>query len=94
MDSFKQKFEVKIAELCENKQINAFSFITKDEYNKKLKRIIQLKADANIKKENQDYRLLRNYDVMEIMCDGVAVHRLIRAQNKKQIACIEVLFII
>ena len=60
MDSFKQRFQLKIAELCENKHTNALSFTTKEEYNKKLKRILQLKANANMKKEKQDYKLLRN----------------------------------
>ena len=90
MASFKQKFQIKIASLCETKRNNSLSYMTKDECKKKVERILQLKADTNIKREKCDYKLLKCYDVLEIMCDGVAVHHLIKAQNKKCIACIEV----
>jgi hypothetical protein len=83
MDSTKSKFTEKL------NSANAFR-ITREQYEVKLQRLLDLQSDNSIKKTPEDYRLIKKCDVLNVTVEGITVNKLVKKESRLPFVCEEV----
>lgn len=85
MENKKCALHAKLAEADENKGNNSSSLIPRQEYERIVSHLNELKATATWKTK-EDYLLLWKFDILEITFEGTTVQRL---QTQLQVVCAE-----
>lgn len=87
IQTMKNKFYEKIA--ANEKQFNGVS-ISREQYEGKINRLVELQNDKSIKKEQKDYRMLERFEVLEVDIEGQKIRKLVKKGTEKRLICAEV----
>jgi hypothetical protein len=87
MDSTKTKFTEK---LNSANAFNAYTRITREQYEMKLQRLLELQSNNSIKKTQEDYRLINKCDVLNVTVEGITIKKLVKKESHLRFVCEEV----
>ena len=88
MAEIKEKFYAKSGNF-EPDKCNAYSVISRVDYEAIMQRIIQLQ-DKTIKKEKRDYWIISRFDVLEVNIEGQNIRKLVKKGTELRYVCQEV----
>ncbi|XP_068221351.1 KRAB-A domain-containing protein 2-like [Palaemon carinicauda] len=91
MESKKSLFQTKILESEEKKATNSSSLFPREEYERVISRLNELKQSIPTKTK-QDYRLLRKYEILEVTIEGTTVQKLQKKGTQLRFVCAEDMF--
>ena len=91
MESKKSIFQTNLLESEEKKDTNSSSLLLREEYERVISRLNELKQ-SNPTKTKQDYRLLQKYEILEVTIEGTTVQKLQKKGTQLRFVCAEDVF--
>ena len=91
MESKKSVFHTKLLEAEDKKATNCSSLIHREDYERIISRLKELKQ-ANPTKTKQDYRLLQKFELLEVTIEGTTVQQLQKKGTQLRFICAEDVF--